>query len=233
MTDSDILIEGSAKPVMEFDDALFTNTHYDGRHSACRWHNYIPLGTLEGQQSITFKIPAIAANQECKLHEAILNVGVRIYKKGHGAHGGQSPDPGMQVAPVNNLLHALFKNVQISFDSGSSISLNTAEGNYRYKAWLENLLSYDISGKASQLSGDGWVPYNHKMMDPTPGNLIHNDSFNTRKMWFCDPQSTEKDCVYLDEEVFFSGRLLHDLCSQSKPIPPHHAINVSTNMFIL
>ena len=219
MAESDVLVEANAHAVYEFDDALFQKSAYDGRYSACRWNNYIPKGALDGQQTITFKIDKTAANQELKMHEAIIQVGVRIFQCGPGVAPKTIPAPGMQVAPVNNILHGLFKNVCVSFDSGSSISINTAEGNYRYKAWLENKLSYETTGKATQLADNGWVEdHDWKLYDVTPENIKNNTSFQTRKMWFCDPNTYDPNHEFLDEEIFFSGRLLHDLVSQSKSI---------------
>ena len=58
--------------------------------------------------------------------------------------GGQS-----NVAPVNNFLHSLIKQVDVYFN-GKQVT--PAMGTYPYRAYLETLLNYDVSAKQSQLS---------------------------------------------------------------------------------
>ena len=56
---------------------------------------------------------------------------------------------GDTVGPVNNFLHSLFSQVDISLNS----TLVTSSTNtYAYRAYIENLLSYGVSAKTSQLT---------------------------------------------------------------------------------
>ena len=58
--------------------------------------------------------------------------------------GGQA-----NVAPVNNFLHSLFKQVDV-YLNGKQVT--PAMGTYAYRSYIETLLNYDVSAKKSQLS---------------------------------------------------------------------------------
>ena len=58
--------------------------------------------------------------------------------------GGQS-----NVAPVNNFLHSLFRQVDV-YLNGKQVT--PAMGTYAYRSYIETLLNYDVSAKESQFS---------------------------------------------------------------------------------
>ena len=60
------------------------------------------------------------------------------------AGGGQS-----NVAPVNNFLHSLFRQVDV-YLNGKQVT--PAMGTYAYRSYIETLLNYDVSAKQSQFS---------------------------------------------------------------------------------
>ena len=60
------------------------------------------------------------------------------------AGGGQS-----NVAPVNNFLHSLFRQVDV-YLNGKQVT--PAMGTYAYRSYIETLLNYDVSAKESQFS---------------------------------------------------------------------------------
>ena len=53
------------------------------------------------------------------------------------------------MAPVNNFLHSLFKQVDV-YLNGKQVT--PAMGTYAYRAYIETLLNYDVSAKESQFS---------------------------------------------------------------------------------
>ncbi len=53
------------------------------------------------------------------------------------------------IAPVNNFLHSLFRQVDV-YLNGKQVT--PAMGTYAYRAYLETLLNYDVSSKGSQLT---------------------------------------------------------------------------------
>ena len=66
------------------------------------------------------------------------------------ANGGNLED-GDQVGPVNNFIHSLFNEVEVSLN-GTMISATT--GTYPYRAYIENLLNYGTEAKQSQLTSE-------------------------------------------------------------------------------
>ena len=111
-----------------------------------RWIDYAPLSSVQNPDSaITFLIAE--TDEYIDLSKTILTVTGNIMKKDGTtklAGGGQS-----NVAPVNNFLHSLFRQVDV-YLNGKQVT--PAMGTYAYRAYIETLLSYDVSAKESQFS---------------------------------------------------------------------------------
>ena len=110
-----------------------------------RWIDYHPLSSVENDDGpITF----LAAGTEdyVDLSKTILFVEGKVVKAdGTDLSGnGQS-----SIAPVNNFLHSLFRQVDV-YLNGKQVT--PAMGTYAYRAYLETLLNYDTSAKKSQLT---------------------------------------------------------------------------------
>ena len=71
------------------------------------------------------------------------------------------------MAPVNNFLHSLFKQVDV-YLNGKQVT--PAMGTYAYRAYIETLLNYDVSAKKSQLSSALYYKDTAGYMDD-PGSL--------------------------------------------------------------
>ena len=109
-----------------------------------RWIDYRPLSSVQNNDSaITFLIAG--TDEYLDLSKTILVVeGKVIPGTGGNLDSGQA-----SVAPVNNFLHSLFRQVDIYFN-GKQVT--PAMGTYAYRSYLETLLNYDVSAKESQLS---------------------------------------------------------------------------------
>ena len=55
---------------------------------------------------------------------------------------------------INNILHSLFQQVQISLNNAPVENTNR---NYAYRAYLENLLCYNKESKETLISNCGWI----------------------------------------------------------------------------
>ena len=110
-----------------------------------RWIDYHPLSSVENDDGpITF----LAAGTEdyVDLSKTILFVEGKVVK----ADGTNlSGDEQSNIAPVNNFLHSLFRQVDV-YLNGKQVT--PAMGTYAYRAYLETLLNYDVSSKGSQLT---------------------------------------------------------------------------------
>ena len=111
-----------------------------------RWIDYAPLSSVENANSaITFLIAG--TDEYIDLSKTILTVTGKITKK----DGTSKLDGNDQsnVAPVNNFLHSLFRQVDV-YLNGKQVT--PAMGTYAYRSYIETLLNYDVSAKQSQFS---------------------------------------------------------------------------------
>ena len=111
-----------------------------------RWIDYAPLSSVENPDSaITFLIAG--TDEYIDLSKTILTVTGNIMRKDGKtklAGGGQS-----NVAPVNNFLHSLFRQVDV-YLNGKQVT--PAMGTYAYRSYIKTLLNYDVSAKKSQFT---------------------------------------------------------------------------------
>ena len=110
-----------------------------------RWIDYAPLSSVENPDSaITYLIAG--TDEYIDLSKTILTVTGKIT-----AEGGATLTGGNQtsVAPVNNFLHSLFKQVDV-YLNGKQVT--PAMSTYAYRAYIETLLNYDVSAKKSQFT---------------------------------------------------------------------------------
>ena len=111
-----------------------------------RWIDYAPLSSVENPNSaITFLIAG--TDEYIDLSKTILTVTGKITKK-DGTSKLDSNDQS-NVAPVNNFLHSLFRQVDV-YLNGKQVT--PAMGTYAYRSYIETLLNYDVSAKESQFS---------------------------------------------------------------------------------
>ena len=109
-----------------------------------RWIDYAPLSSVENTDSpINFLVTG--TDEYIDLSKTILTVTGKIVKDNESVLDANQAD----VAPVNNFLHSLFKQVDV-YLNGKQVT--PAMGTYPYRAYIETLLNYDVSAKESQFS---------------------------------------------------------------------------------
>ena len=107
-----------------------------------RWIDYRPLSTVENNDSpITFMIAG--TDEYIDLSKTILVVEGKISNISSSTAGQAN------VAPINNFLHSLIKQVDVYLNGKQA---TPAMGTYAYRSYIETLLNYDVSAKNSQLS---------------------------------------------------------------------------------
>ena len=110
-----------------------------------RWIDYAPLSSVENTDSpINFLVTG--TDEYIDLSKTILTVTGKILKNDDTVLAGSNQ---ANVAPVNNFLHSLFKQVDV-YLNGKQVT--PAMGTYAYRAYIETLLNYDVSAKESQFS---------------------------------------------------------------------------------
>ena len=133
-----------------------------------RWIDYAPLSSVQNPDSaITFLIAG--TDEYIDLSKTILTVTGKVTLKDGTtklAGGGQS-----NVAPVNNFLHSLFRQVDV-YLNGKQVT--PAMGTYAYRSYIETLLNYDVSAKESQFSSALYYK-------DTAGEMDSNGSLPSKK----------------------------------------------------
>ena len=139
-----------------------------------RWIDYAPLSSVTNANSaITFLIAG--TDEYIDLSKTILTVTGKITKK-DGATKLDGNDQS-NVAPVNNFLHSLFRQVDV-YLNGKQVT--PAMGTYAYRSYIETLLNYDVSAKQSQFSSALYYKDTPGQMDKV-GALASLKSFNYQK----------------------------------------------------
>ena len=153
-----------------------------------RWIDYAPLSSVQNpDNAITFLIAG--TDEYIDLSKTILTVTGNIMKK----DGTSKLDGGGQanVAPVNNFLHSLFRQVDV-YLNGKQVT--PAMGTYAYRSYIETLLNYDVSAKQSQFSSALYYKHTAGQMDST-GALPSSTTINFKKAGVTDVDASENVIV--------------------------------------
>ena len=126
-----------------------------------RWIEYRPLSSVQNNDSaITFVIAG--TDEYLDLSKTILVVEGKVVP----GTGGNLDTGQTSIAPVNNFLHSLFRQVDV-YLNGKQVT--PAMGTYAYRSYLETLLNYDVSAKQSQLSSAMYYKDTAGQMDEAGG----------------------------------------------------------------
>jgi len=129
---------------------------------------YKPITSLENQSVIEF---ACYGHADTYLDLSSINLCLKfqITKNDGSPYKETDVDqPGM----VNNMLHSLFRQVNISLNGKN---INSTDGNYSYRAYIEQLLNYGDDAYKTHLQLPGWT-LEPKNLD----TLAANDGLKTR-----------------------------------------------------
>jgi len=106
---------------------------------------YHPISSISQGAPIEFEVSS-TGEEYLDLNDSYLHVKAKIQRA-----NGDNMENADQVGPVNNFIHSLFSEVEISLN-GTIISAST--GTYPYRAYIENLLNYGSEAKQSQLTSE-------------------------------------------------------------------------------
>ena len=183
------------------------------------FQEYRPVTPLSDDAPLEFLIPA-QTMEYLDLSLTRLHLKLQIFKKNGNLLKGDTPAtekvaavPGDNVAPINNLLHSLFSNVEL-FLNKKCVS---ASNMYHYRAYIENLLNYGSDAKSSHFGSLIWKKDTAGYMD----SLIaaDNQGFSERKDMFA------KSC-----SVDLEGNLHCDLFNQNKHLLNGVEVNLKLHL---
>ena len=139
-----------------------------------RWIGYAPLSSVENTDSpINFLVTG--TDEYIDLSKTILTVTGKIVKDNESVLDGANQT---SVAPVNNFLHSLFKQVDV-YLNGKQVT--PAMGTYLYRAYIETLLNYDASAKESQFTSALYYKDTATKMDEV-GSLPSSQTINYKNV---------------------------------------------------
>ena len=69
-----------------------------------------------------------------------------------------------KISTVNNFLHSLFKQIKVKLNNKD---VENSNGNYAYRAYLENLLTFNTDEKKTFLKKEGWIDDDDYQFDST------------------------------------------------------------------
>jgi hypothetical protein len=164
--------------------------------------------TCVDQRDIEFTIPGDA--------DHYIDPDMQLYIKGQLLDAdGVELDNTNYTAAVNNMLHSLFEQCNMSLNS---TSITPSSDNYNYRSYFETILTYGSDASSSHLTNAYWYLDNGNVLtcDPTDTYTdTTNRGFITR--WNLQKQSKVIELV---------GRLHADICNASTFIIPGVPVTV-------
>ena len=120
------------------------------------WIEYKPVTSLTDDAPIEFVIPG-HGDEYLDLARTLIYLKLQVVD----GKGGNLPK-GALVAPVNNFLHSMFSQIDVSLNQ-KAVSPST--NGYNYRAYIETLLNYGSDAKKSHLTCGLWYPDDAHYMD--------------------------------------------------------------------
>ena len=110
-----------------------------------------PLSTLTETSTIEFSLGS-AIDEYIHLRETMLYMKIRVNLTPATGATITAAD-WKKIQPVNNLLHSLFRTVDLEIEGKS---INQAPQTYAYKAYFESMLGFTDEAKLGYLTAAGW-----------------------------------------------------------------------------
>ena len=114
----------------------------------------------------------------------------------------------MVAGPVNNVLHSLFSQIQVSL---KDTIISHSNSMYPYRAYIENLLNYSKGAKETWMEGMGWSDDEYGKFDQA-GNI----GITNRRKYLLDKKKAE-----------YKGRLHIDIGLQEKLLPSNLDVRIT------
>jgi hypothetical protein len=190
------LTEAGTFPSQVYAESFFAKFPTDARFLQCTYQKFVPTSNIDGKK-IEFNLDRYDAANVYLIQDTNIEVNVKITKE-----NGSLPDKTKLVSVANNVLHSMFESVRLIIND---LPISVSPGNYPYKAYISNCLTYSSFVKAAQLSSQGWSSDLGAHMGPSE----NNSGFTERANYFRIGFDQRNECKP-DGAVFF-GRLFHDL----------------------
>ena len=180
---------------------LFTVPTTQVTIESSHWVNYKPIASLSDDCAIEFNIPG---NAEEYLDLAHTMLSLKVTIKSNKDYSEATAATLLQiknVGPVNNFLHSLFSQVEVSFNQ--KIVTPPCNG-YSYRAYIENLLNYGQDSKNSHIQSVCWYDDTAGKMDDLKDE---NDGLQGRRLMLNANKSIDM-IGHLHSDVFNQNKFL-------------------------
>ena len=174
-----------------------------------QWTEHYPISALNNTAPIEFIIPP-QTEKWTDLNQSYIYIKFKVLQPDGTDLGG-----GTETSTVNNLFHSLFNNIDLYLNNKL---ISSSTDTYPYRAYIENLLSYNNESKDTQLKAlELWDKDTAThMQDNTAGGA--NTGWKLRKLRIALSRSCE-----------LIGRLHLDMFLQEKYIPNGIEIRLKLN----
>jgi hypothetical protein len=143
---------------------------------------YQPISTLSSSSPIEFNI----AGTEDYVHLPFT----QLYVRGLIKHkDGSNLDKDEKVGPVNNLLHSLWRQIDVYF---GSTQVSSSTNTYSAESYAKTVLNFGMSAKTSQLQSAMWYgDTSGAFEDSKVGTAGKNEGFKTRSAFIAESKEFE------------------------------------------
>lgn len=188
-----------------------------------QWVEHQP--TFQGGKTYEFSISG-TGNQYTDLSKTYLKTKVRIKKPNNGGIFVQDEKTSTAL-PIDNVLHSLWNDVHVKFNN---TLVSTANTNYAYKAYIEQIMKFNSMAKEKQLSLVGFTSDQGNFDQTDPDEPPYSYGLKQRFKWFKkiytkylpnveENETTDENEVWEDPScVEFMGPLMADICQQNRLI---------------
>lgn len=159
------------------------------------WTYYNPVTTISDDSPIEFQVPG-HGEEYIDLAHTMLKVKLKVVKP-DGSWGKDDP-----VAPVDNVLHSLFSQVDVLFNQKA---VTSSSNTYPYRAYIENLLNYGKDARSTHLQLGCFFADEEGLLEEKP--LTGKNAYlNNRAFLVAEGQSLELmghlHCDVFNQEKF-------------------------------
>ena len=207
------LTQANTFAAQNYAESFFRELPTDSRFLQVSFQKFPPNSSLDSNV-IEFSLNRFTAANVYQIQNAHLEVQIVILN----ASTNKVPDTAKIVAPVNNILHSLFESVELKLND---IPITKIAGNYPYKAYITNTLTYGANVKAAQLQTEGYYSDIAPHMSPSNSNSGWTERNNLfRKL-------NKESEAYKEEGCRFFGRLHLDLMSCPTGLVPGTKVDIA------
>ena len=165
-----------------------------------QWVEHSPVSTISASAPIEFVV-AGSGEDYLDLSNKLLEVRAKL------TADGSTVTAEVAVAPVNNVFHSMFSQLDVSLND---VSVSSASTTYPYRAYMETHLNYGHDAKVSKLqAGLYYMDTNLTVLDPRPtgDNAVTNTGLAKRHQ-LCTKTGTFDMIGPLHVDVFNQSRYL-------------------------